>query len=163
MFDVKKLAGLILLMVFAGCTKAGTGNETRGKAHNAFTHPHYLRYADGGGDLATLNPVINSETRLNWLTEMTMAYLVRYDHSNRPVPELVTVVPTQANGGISRDGKTITWHIRKGVKWSDGVPFNADDVVFSTKVVQNPANNVVGRDGWNLIQKIDEPDKFTVV
>ncbi|MBC5828622.1 MAG: peptide ABC transporter substrate-binding protein [Candidatus Eremiobacteraeota bacterium] len=163
MFDVKKLAGLILLMVFAGCTKAGTGNETGGKVHNAFTHPHYLRYADGGGDLATLNPVINSEVRLNWLTDMTMAYLVRYDHDNRPVPELVTVVPTQANGGISKDGKTITWHIRRGVKWSDGAPFDADDVVFSTKVVQNPANNVIGRDGWDLITRIDEPDRFTVV
>ncbi len=160
---MKKAVALFLLALSAGCTKAGTGNETGGKAHNAFTHPHYLRYADGGGDLATLNPVLNAETRLNWLTEMTMAYLVRYDHDNRPVPELVTVVPTQSNGGISKDGKTITWHLRRGVKWSDGVPFNADDVVFSTKAVQNPANNVVGRDGWNLIEKMDEPDKFTVV
>ena len=49
------------------------------------------------------------------------------------------------------------------MRWSDGAPFNADDVVFSTQVVLNPANNEVGRDGWNLITKIDEPDKYTVV
>ena len=49
------------------------------------------------------------------------------------------------------------------MRWSDGAPFNADDVVFSTKAVLNPANNEVGRDGWNLIKKIDEPDKYTVV
>ena len=36
---------------------------------------------------------------------MTQAYLVKYDTKNRPYPELVTVVPTQANGGISKDGK----------------------------------------------------------
>ncbi len=67
------------------------------------------------------------------------------------------------NGGVSKDGLTITWHLRHGVKWSDGAPFDADDVVFSTNAVNNPANNEVGRDGWDLITKIDEPDKYTVV
>ena len=88
---------------------------------------------------------------------------MKYDAQNQPYPELVTEVPTLANGGIGKDGKTITWHLRKGVRWSDGAPFDADDVMFSTKAVLNPANNEVGRDGWNLIKKIDEPDKYTVV
>jgi peptide/nickel transport system substrate-binding protein len=47
------------------------------------------------------------------------------------------------------------------VKWSDGAPFDADDVVFSTAVVNNPANNEVGR--LEQIVTVDEPDKFTVV
>jgi peptide/nickel transport system substrate-binding protein len=72
-------------------------------------------------------------------------------------------VPTKKNGGISRDGLTITWHLRAGVRWSDGAPFDADDVVFSTNAVNNPRNNEIGRDGWDLIAKIDEPDKSTVV
>lgn len=76
---------------------------------------------------------------------------------------MATAIPTQANGGVSKDGLTITYHIRKGVRWSDGAPFDADDVVFSTRVVLNPNNNEVGRLGWDLITKIDEPDKFTVV
>jgi peptide/nickel transport system substrate-binding protein len=49
------------------------------------------------------------------------------------------------------------------VKWSDGAPFDADDLVFSTGVVNNLKNNEVGRDGFDRIKKIDEPDKFTVV
>ncbi len=64
---------------------------------------------------------------------------------------------------MSKDGLTITYHLRKGVKWSDGAPFTADDVVFSTKVVLNPANNEISRTGWDRIVKIDEPDKYTVV
>ena len=147
-------------VALAACTKVTTGGAG---GHNAFTKPHYLRYADGGGDLASLNPVLNSETRLSYIAEMTMAYFARYDSNNRPIPELLTVIPTTANHGISADGKTITWHLRRGVRWSDGAPFNADDVVFSTNAVNNPANNVIGRDGWNLIQKVDEPDKYTVV
>lgn len=121
-----------------------------------------LRIGDNQ-DITTLNPHIGTATSLGNLSELTMAYLVRYDAHNRPTPELATQVPTQANGGISKDGLTITWHIRKGVKWSDGRPFDGDDVVWSTNAVNNPANNEVGRDGWDLITKIDEPDKFTVV
>jgi len=157
---MKRIFAFAAVLLLAACTRVGTGGPG---GHNAFTKPHYVRYADGGGDLATLNPVLNAETRLSFIAEMTMAYLARYDAHNRPVPELLTVIPTQRNGGISADGKTITWHLRRGVRWSDGAPFTADDVVFSTNVVNNPANNVIGRDGWNLIQKMDEPDKYTVV
>ena len=123
---------------------------------------HYLRIADGTGDGPTLNPHLFSEITLGHIAAMTQAYLVKYDSRNRPYPELLTVVPSQANGGISKDGKTITWHLRKGVRWSDGAAFTADDVTFSTRVVLNPANNEVRRAGWDLITKIDQPDRYTV-
>ncbi len=138
--------------ILASCTKGGSEANTTN-----------LTIADGSGDIDSLNPHLFTELPLGFISEMTQAYLVKYDAENKPYPELVTVVPTQANGGISADGKTITWHLRRGVRWSDGAPFNGDDVVFSTQVVLNPANNEVGRDGWNLITKIDEPDKYTVV
>ncbi|MBV8151880.1 MAG: peptide ABC transporter substrate-binding protein [Candidatus Eremiobacteraeota bacterium] len=131
-------------------------------AQNAAREPHVLTYADGQA-FKSLNPHLDSAVSLGFLSQLTMAYLVRYDARNRPIPELVTAVPTEENHGISKDGKTITWHLRRGVKWSDGAPFDADDVVFSTNAVLNPKNNEIGRDGWDLITKIDEPDKYTVV
>jgi peptide/nickel transport system substrate-binding protein len=123
--------------------------------------PHTLIIGDNQ-DIQGLNPDIESAASVAYMSQLTMAKFVRYDKNSRAVPELITVVPTQQNGGISKDGLTITWHIRKGVKWSDGAPFDADDVVFSTNVVNNPKNNVIGRDGWDLITKTDEPDKYTV-
>jgi peptide/nickel transport system substrate-binding protein len=167
---VKRIFGVLLAaMLLAGCAKTSqtataTGAGTTGGAapKNAYTIPHTLRIGDIQ-DFDNLNPHLTTYAQLNGLSQLTMAYLVRYGADNRPVPELATEVPTQANGGVSKDGLTITWHLRHGVKWSDGEPFDADDVVFSTNVVNNPANNEVGRDGWDLITKIDEPDKFTVV
>jgi peptide/nickel transport system substrate-binding protein len=129
---------------------------------NAFTHPHVLRIGDIG-DVTSLNPMFSQYLGLGHLASLTMAYLVKYDAHNRPIPELATVVPTKANGGVSADGKTFTFHLRRGVKWSDGAPFDADDVVFSTHEVLNPKNNVLSRDGWDKIASLDEPDKFTVV
>jgi peptide/nickel transport system substrate-binding protein len=160
--------------LLAGCTKvadnaaqpgpsgppAATGGERASK--NAGTLPHTLRIGDLQ-DISSLNPHLATALSLGFMSELTMAYLVRYGHDNRPVPELATEVPSKQNQLISRDGLTITWHLRKGVKWSDGAPFDADDVVFSTNAVNNPQNNEVGRDGWDLITRIDEPDKYTVI
>jgi peptide/nickel transport system substrate-binding protein len=136
------------------------GMQGGGGRVNAWTTPHVLTISDAG-DVNTLNPHLGLTAEVANLSEMTMAWLVKWDENNRPYPELATDVPTKANGGVSEDGLTITYHIRKGVKWSDGAPFDADDVVFSAAVVNNPANNETGR--LDQIVKVDEPDKFTVV
>ena len=156
----KTFAMLLLAVAAAACTKVGTTGE--GDRQNSTTQAHVLRIGDLG-DLSTLNPMFSSDLVLAWMSEMTMAWLIRYDHANKPIPELVTEVPSLANGGISADGKTITYHLRRGVKWSDGAPFDGDDVVFSTRTILNPKTNTVSRDGWDQIYRIDEPDKYTVV
>ncbi|MBD5653894.1 MAG: peptide ABC transporter substrate-binding protein [Candidatus Eremiobacteraeota bacterium] len=129
---------------------------------NASTQPHVFRYTEAE-DIQGLNPVLNTQGPVNRIGQLAMAWLFRYDRENRPEPELATVVPTEKNGGISADGKTITYYIRKNVRWSDGQPFDADDVVFSFGVMNNPANNVSSREGFELITKIDEPNKTTVI
>jgi peptide/nickel transport system substrate-binding protein len=122
-----------------------------------WTIPHVLRYGTGE-DLVGLNPHFNQQAILGYLSHMTMAYLVRYDVHNRPVPELVTVIPTQANGGISRDGKTITYHLRRDAKWSDGVTFTSADVAFSIAAVVNPKNNEIGVEDFERITRVETPD-----
>ncbi len=72
-------------------------------------------------------------------------------------------MPSLANGGVSRDGKTITYHLRRDAKWSDGVPFTSDDVRFSVDVVRNPANNELTHVGFDQITRLDTPDPYTVV
>jgi peptide/nickel transport system substrate-binding protein len=146
-------------LLLPGPTDAN-GMQGGGGRVNAWTTPHVLTISDAG-DVNTLNPHLGLTAEVANLSEMTMAWLVKWDENNRPYPELATEVPTKANGGVSEDGLTITYHIRKGVKWSDGAPFDADDVVFSTAVVNNPANNETGR--LDQIVKVDQPDKFTVV
>lgn len=53
------------------------------------------------------------------------------------IPGIATEVPTVANGGISADAKTWTFHLKPGLTWSDGKPLNADDVDFSWRLWQN--------------------------
>lgn len=164
---MKRLIALALVsfLTVSGCTKTGTGGAgapQAGERVNSWTHPHVLRYATSE-DVSTLNPFLSQQTTLGMMSSLTMAWLTRWDRNNHPFPELSTEVPTKQNGGVSQDGLTVTFHMRKGVKWSDGVPFTADDVVWSYHAVMNPANNVVSRTGWDRITRADEPDKYTVV
>ncbi len=60
------------------------------------------------------------------------------------VPDVATTIPTTANGGITDGGKTITVHIRQGVKW-DTTParqVTAADFVREFKMLCNPASPV---------------------
>lgn len=129
-------------------------------ARNAWTHPHELRISDAGNP-TTLNPHLSQNASTANLSEPTMAWLVRWDARNQPYPELATKLPTAANGGISADGMTITYHLRRGVKWSDGAPFDARDVAFSIAAVNNPANDEGGR--FDQIARVETPDSYTVV
>jgi peptide/nickel transport system substrate-binding protein len=156
------LALILAAGVCVGCarttdTTAGAGAQGR----HAYTVPHVLRYSTAQ-DISGLNPHLVNQLVISYMSSMTMAWLIKTGPDTRPVPELATVVPTRANGGISADGKTITYHLRRDATWSDGVPFTADDVLFSIKTILNPATNEVSRDGWDLITRIDEPDKYTV-
>jgi peptide/nickel transport system substrate-binding protein len=156
-----KLPALAIAAALAAFSMPVAGAADGGRA-NASTIPHVLRFATAE-DIVGLNPDLFAQAALSDLDQMTAAYLFRYDHENKIVPELATVVPTFANGGISKDGKTITLHLRPGVKWSDGQPFGADDVVFTIGAINNPANNVPSRDGFDKIAKTDEPNATTVI
>jgi peptide/nickel transport system substrate-binding protein len=129
---------------------------------NATTVPHVLRLATGE-DISGLNPDLSTQLVVSFLSQMTMAFLFRCDRENRFVPELATRVPNTANGGISRDGRTVTIDLRRGVTWSDGAPFDADDVVFSIAAINNQANQIPAREGFEHIASVDEPNKYRVV
>jgi peptide/nickel transport system substrate-binding protein len=79
------------------------------------------------------------------------------------IPRLASEVPTLANGGISKDGLTITYKLRHNVRWHDGAPFTSEDVKFSFAAMMNPANNVPDRHGYDQVRSVETPGKYTVV
>lgn len=72
---------------------------------------------------------------------------------------LAAEVPTRENGGISSDGRSITWKLKEGIQWSDGTLFTADDVVFTWQYIADPdaATTSAGQmGGVEIVEKIDE-------
>ncbi|MBV9403454.1 MAG: hypothetical protein JO018_06960, partial [Candidatus Eremiobacteraeota bacterium] len=153
------LSVLCIAFAIAGCTKVGT--QTSG-VHNPGTIPGEVRIAIQSEPI-NLNPILASNTTDGMVDALMFDFLVTADPKGNPLPDLANPVPTLQNGGISKDGLTITYHLRKNVKWSDGAPFTSKDVKFSWQAVVNPQNNTTSRRGYDLVRSIDTPDPYTVV
>lgn len=112
---------------------------------------------------ASLNPALeNGQSSTEW-GFLLFSYLVKYDASGKLVGDVATRVPSIENGGISRDGMTVTYHLRKGVRFGDGTPLTARDCVWTINAINNPANNVQSRYGYDRIAKAQATDDYTVV
>ncbi len=71
--------------------------------------------------------------------------------------------PIAANGGLSADGRTIVYRLRTNVRWSDGQPVTAQDVLYTLHAILDPRNPVRSREGYDLIDAASAPDPHTVV
>lgn len=151
------LAAAILL---TGCSRTSQGPTASGR--HAFTVPHVLRFADIS-DPDNLNEYLSTMDLVYFLSSMMYSYLVVANDTGQLQGDLATDVPTLANGGISRDGKTYVYHLHHNVLWQDGAPLTSADVKFSWQAVVNPNNNTLHREGYTEIASIDTPDKYTVV
>ena len=56
------------------------------------------------------------------------------------VPILAKEIPSAANGEVAADGKSVTWKLRDGVKWSDGTPVTSEDVKATWQYIIKPEN-----------------------
>lgn len=112
---------------------------------------------------ASLNPLLLEGINAYTFGELLFSYLTTYDRNGAMAPDLAREVPSLANGGISADGRTITYRLRRGARWQDGVPVTSRDVAFTYAAVMNPANNVQERYGYDVVSRLATPDSSTVV
>jgi len=87
--------------------------------------------------------------------------LAAWDADGNLVPMLAAEVPTTANGGLSADGTTVTWKLKKDVQWHDGKPFTADDCVFNWEFGRDPATAAVTIGTYKDVE-VEKVDQYTV-
>src|SRR5919198_1211189 len=82
-------------------------------------------------------------------------------------PKALDIIPELAETWeVSDGGKTITFHLHKGVKWHDGTPFSSADVKYTIERIMHPPEGMVSPRGpvFNaLIERVEAPDSDTVV
>ena len=114
-------------------------------------------------DPISLNPLLLEGLGAYTFGELLYSYLTTYDASGRIAGDLAREVPSKANGGISSDGRVITFYLRHNARWQDGAPVTSRDVAFTYRAVMNPANNIPERYGYDVVSRLETPDPYTVV
>ncbi|TBR29083.1 MAG: peptide ABC transporter substrate-binding protein, partial [Reyranella sp.] len=108
-----------------------------------------------------LNPHFAVGTKDQDASRLFYEPLGAWDRDGNLQPKLAASIPTREDG-IAADGKSVTWKLKRGVKWHDGKPFTADDVVFTWAYAGDPATAAVSSGSYKdvVVEKIDD---FTVV
>jgi peptide/nickel transport system substrate-binding protein len=156
----------------AGATKATTASST-GATPAATTAATSTAAASGprggGGALrllwwqapTILNCHLSSGTKDFDAARLCLEPLIEADVDGNLIPFLAAEVPSLGNG-VAADGKSVTYKLRKGVKWHDGQDFTADDVKFTWEWVSNPDTAATTSGNFLSIASVDVVDPYTV-
>jgi peptide/nickel transport system substrate-binding protein len=98
-----------------------------------------------------------------WFGMLALESALRPDGRGGYVPVIVERTPTVENGDMSPDGRTITYRLRRDVRWADGVPLTSRDLVYTWKALVEPGNEVISHEGFEHVERIETPDDFTAI
>lgn len=113
-----------------------------------------------------LNIMSNSAQTEAQVGQIIWAGLWEVDSTNTMLPNLVTQIPTTANGLVKQiDDKhmDITIKLKKGLNWSDGQPLTTKDLDFTFKAICDPDTGVIGQTGWDHIASMEIKDDQTMI
>ena len=161
---VRRMVGLGISAPFASLLLAHAG---------VAAEPGKFEYkpqkAGGGGALkllywqapTLLNPHFAVGTKDQEGSRIFYEPLAGWDADGNLVPALAEEIPDLENGGLSKDGLSVTWKLKKGVKWHDGEPFTAADVVFNWEYATDPATAATTIGSYQDV-KVEMIDPLTV-
>jgi len=107
------------------------------------------------GEPSTLVPILASDSASRDIAGLIYNGLVRYDKNLKLEGELAQ------SWDVSRDGLTITFHLRKGVTWHDGHPFTSRDVLYTYRVTIDPKTPTAYAENFKQVKRAEALDPYT--
>ena len=119
---------------------------------------------------ANLHPAIGAQTVQSFTVGIGLHRLTAIDSEGRIVCLLCTTVPTLQNGLArivdrpdGQKGLDVTFTLKPGLRWGDGVPLTARDVAFTGQIGRDPRAGFANPHPWTRATSIDVVDDSTVV
>jgi peptide/nickel transport system substrate-binding protein len=157
----------ILVILLAGCTAGGPAASSPSGAGSAPSGPIRITAVVSGAPPVLYNkiadPAIAGVSAVEALVNVGLSL---QDQTGVARPRLAESLPSVENGlwTIAPDGSMeTTWKIRPGAKWHDGVPFTAEDLVFTSQVVRDPELLAFGDPAFRPVTDVRTVDDRTVV
>ncbi|MEM9978107.1 MAG: peptide ABC transporter substrate-binding protein, partial [Cyanobacteria bacterium P01_D01_bin.2] len=110
----------------------------------------------------TLNPHLATGFQDFEAARIVYEPLASYGSNGALIPVLAAQIPSLENGDISDDGRSVTWRLQPTLRWSDGEPLTAEDVVFTYEFITNPTVAAVTAQYYRNIESVDAVDDHTV-
>jgi peptide/nickel transport system substrate-binding protein len=145
---------LVILITLAACAERESNEAGLQKKDSGPAYGDIL--VEGSiGDASNLIPVLASDNASHGISGMIFNGLVKYDKNVNVVGDLAE------SWDISKDGLSITFHLRKGVKWHDGQSFTAEDVLYTYKVTIDPKTPTAYAEDFLKVKKAEVLDPYT--
>jgi len=146
-----------LAVIVCGCSSGGSGQGDDGRAEPRTGGTALVAMTQ---EASGMNPLFNDQSGsfLSFWAQEPL-FVARPDGSFDPV--LAAELPSVENGGVAKDGRTVTFKLREGVTWSDGKPFTAEDVKFTFDVIQDPDSTALPPSAYDLVESVDVVDDRT--
>ncbi|MBI2889390.1 MAG: peptide-binding protein [Nitrospirae bacterium] len=109
------------------------------------------------GDASQLNPVLAKDASSGDINDLVYSGLLRYG------PDLQVEGVLAERWDVGRGGLEITFHLRRGVRWHDGVPFSSADVLYTYEKLRDPKVPTPYSSEYDLVKEVRAPDANTVV
>ena len=168
----KALTVVLLIFILVGCgTPAATPLPTAEPTQSATEAPTETAPARGQGGALTLlyfqaptvvNPHLSPGTKDLSATRITYEPLASFDKDGKLVPILAAEIPSLENGQVAADGTSVTWHLKQDVKWGDGEPFTADDVLFTYQYIMNPDVKSSSAGSYSEVESVEVLDDYAL-
>lgn len=128
----------------SGCTSPSRNNEV-------------ISFIDSSiGDATYLNPILSTDSASGAINDLVFNGLVKYDKDLNIVGDLAR------SWTISPNGLIITFKLRTGVTWHDGIPFTAQDVRFTYEKLIDPKVKTPFGSKYLMVKKFEVLDDHTV-
>src|SRR5258708_27279538 len=127
---------VLLVLMLSACGGAGPSSSTTSTTGTPVRGGTWID--DLYEEPSSLIPNFPSEPLADMVMYGLYAPLIYGTPQGQLMPGIATAVPTVQNGLVSADLKTVTFHLRSGLVWTDGQPLDARDVDYSWKLWANP-------------------------
>lgn len=107
------------------------------------------------GEPSNLIPILASDSSSHDVAALVYNGLVKYDKNLNLIGDLAE------SWDVSPDGLTITFHLRRGVKWHDGADFTSRDVLYTFRVTIDPKTPTAYAEDFKQVEKAEAPDLHT--
>ncbi len=107
------------------------------------------------GDATTMIPMLSSDSASHELPGWCYNGLLKYDKNLKLIGELAK------SWTVSDDQLTITFKLRKGVRWHDGRPYTSADALFTYQFMVDPKTATPYAGDYLQVAKAEAPDPFT--